>query len=165
MRCSGDTRDPTFALDEASDGGRRALTYAAGVSAASKPARSGELTATQPNLLQRVWGGLLMLVATVLVTLLEIFFLPYVIGTQHIPISLVLLVLGSPLLCAGARWALGHPLGALLPLPVWFVLSALGNYKTATGDLLITAGNWVASVYVLLGLVVWLGSIIFVARR
>jgi len=117
-----------------------------------------------PTLVQRVWGGVLVIGATAVVTLLEIFFVPFVIGTHHVPVSLVLLVASSPVLCALARWALGHPLGSLLPLPVWFVLSALGNYKTATGDLLIAAGNWVASTYVLLGLVVWLVSIVLALR-
>lgn len=106
-----------------------------------------------------------MVVATLLVSLAEVFLVPYTVGGHYVPVTLVLLVVASPLLCQAGRWALAHPLGAVLPLPFWFAVNVAGSHKTATGDLLLTAGNWVASTFFLGGLLVWLVSVVLVVRR
>lgn len=121
--------------------------------------------APPPSLGQRLWGCVLVVVATLLVSLAEVFLVPYTAGGHYVPVTLVLLVVASPLLCQAGRWALAHPLGAVLPLPFWFAVNVAGSHKTATGDLLLTAGNWVASTFFLGGLLVWLVSVVLVVRR
>lgn len=105
------------------------------------------------------------MLATLLLSLAEVFLVPFSAGGHYVPVALVILLVSSPVLVWAGRWAMAHPLGALLPLPFWFVVNVLGSDKTSTGDLLLTAGNWVASVFFLGGLVVWLVSIVLVVRR
>lgn len=121
--------------------------------------------ADPPSAAQRLWGGALVVLTTLLISLAEVFLVPFAVGGHYAPVALVLLVVAGPLLAWAGRWAMGHPLGAVLPLPFWFIVALLGSHKTATGDLLLTADNWVASAFFLGGLVVWLISVVLVVRQ
>jgi hypothetical protein len=71
--------------------------------------------------------------------------------STYLPLSLVLAVIMNPLLSWGAAVATGRRGAAILPAGAWCVVWFLSASRTTEGDLIITGGNWVGLVTLLVG--------------
>jgi hypothetical protein len=79
------------------------------------------------------------------------FLTPYRIGSVLVPVSLVLVAVGNTALVRFAFAVTGRLMLALVPGLVWLVVSFLGAERTDEGDLVLTADNWVAALYIVVG--------------
>ena len=121
-----------------------------------------------PALFSRVCGGSLVLAATVLVALVESFLVPLRVGTVRVPVSVALAVICHPLLSWLMRAATESRAATLGPFVVWLaVVLSLGRQR-AEADLVLTSGNWVATILVFGGSLIFavsLGLLLAAPRR
>lgn len=87
----------------------------------------------------------------VLVTVVSAFLTPYRIGSFLVPIALLLVVAGLTAVTRFAHAVTEHKGLSLLPGGLWLVLSLVLSGRTSEGDLVLISGNWVATVYLLIG--------------
>jgi hypothetical protein len=103
------------------------------------------------DLLLRLGGLFVAVVAAVASAVLEVFLVPLRIGTVLIGLSVVLAVLGNLTLVwfthvvTEWRWAVA------LPAVAWFAVFLPASGRTAEGDLLLTGNNWVGITTTLAG--------------
>jgi hypothetical protein len=123
--------------------------------AATGPGRSepgpGAEPARRNDLILRLLGLLVAVVAAVASGVLEVFLVPLRIGTVLVGVSVLLAVLGNLTLVwftyavTGRRWAVA------LPALAWFAVFLPASGQTAEGDLLLTGNNWVGITTTLAG--------------
>jgi hypothetical protein len=98
------------------------------------------------------WVGLLVACAgAVVVTVLSAFLTPFRIGGFLVPIALVVLVVGLAAVTRFAHVVTGRAGLSLIPGGLWLVLSLVFASRTNEGDLVLSATNWVATVYLFVG--------------
>lgn len=86
------------------------------------------------------WGIVAVLVSGWL-ALVEIFWLPLRIGGVPVPLSVVAAVAGNLLLTAAAHRLSGSRTVGVLPAFVWLAVAVAGMIRTAEGDLILTGGG------------------------
>ncbi len=117
-----------------------------------------------PALLARVAGGLLILAATLLVALVEAFYVPLRLGTVRLPVSAAIAVACHPALIWGMRAATMSNLAMCTPLALWLAVLLPLSLRRADGDLIITGDNWVATVLLFGGTLLFVGSLAMMLR-
>lgn len=111
-----------------------------------------------------VWAGLAVwTVVSVVLAVIEVFLLPLsTSGGRHLPVAVVLAVLGNLLLPRVFVRGLGLRFGWALPAVVWFGVILASASQTSDGDLLISGSDYAAGssgVFLVVGAVsVALGS-------
>jgi hypothetical protein len=103
---------------------------------------------------ERVAGGIVTVVMTVWLALVEIFWLPLRVGGVLVPLSVVAAVAANLLLPGLALRLSGSRLVAALPGPAWLVVVVAGMIRRPEGDLIITGGGATGAVnlaFLLLG--------------
>jgi hypothetical protein len=102
------------------------------------------------------WGLLAVLVSGWLV-LVEVFWLPWRVGGVPVPVSVPAAVVGNLALVSAAYRLSGSRLVGVLPAVVWLIVAVGGSIRRPEGDLLITGGDGVTQVislaFLLLGVV------------
>jgi hypothetical protein len=89
----------------------------------------------------RVGGGVLVLVLSVWIALVEVFWLPLRIGLVLVPISVVVAVVANLLLPRFALYLSGSRLVAGLTGVAWLVVVVAAMIRRPEGDLVITGGG------------------------
>ncbi len=98
-----------------------------------------------------VSGMIVAIWAAALLAVVGAFLTPARVGGWLAPISLPLVIVGTAGLTWFAfRWT-GRRGAALLPGLMWLVVSFAGADRTAEGDLVLAANNWVATAYLIVG--------------
>lgn len=124
------------------------------------PARSAASAGEAPRTgLERLAGGLLVIVATAEVAVLESFYVLLRVGTVRLPVSVGVAVVCHPLLTWLMRAATGSPLSMLAPFVVWLAVVLPLGLRRADGDLIVTGNNWVATALLYGGSLLFVGSI------
>jgi hypothetical protein len=103
------------------------------------------------ELLLRIAGTAVGVWGAVLLALLGAFLTPFRIGGVLVPVSLVLAIAGTWLLISFTFDVTRHRFLALVPGLVWLMISFAGANRTTEGDLVLSQGNWVATVYLFAG--------------
>ena len=112
-----------------------------------------------PTLLDRISGGVLVLAATALIAVLEAFYVALRLGSVRIPISVGIAVVCHPLLVWLMRAATGSTLAMLATFGVWLAVIVPLSFRRAEADLVITGDNWVSTVLMFGGSLLFVGSI------
>jgi hypothetical protein len=89
--------------------------------------------------------------AAVVIAIVGAFLTPFRIGGHVVPLSLFLVVGGNAAVVWFAYSVTGRRSLALLPGLVWVGVSLLAASRTTEGDLVLIQGNWVATVYLVVG--------------
>jgi hypothetical protein len=119
---------------------------------ARQPSQFGELAT-------RIGGTLVGMVGALFTALIEIFLTPLRVGTALVPVSLLLVVICNYLIAWFTFRTTTHIGLATLPGVVWLVVTFLAARKTTEGDLLLTGDNWVATVLLIGGLIVYAAAL------
>jgi hypothetical protein len=98
-----------------------------------------------------VFGAVVGVAGAVVAAVVEAFLTPLRWDTIRLPVSVLLAVLTNLLLLWFTYRATGHKLVALLPGLVWMVLMVLVSDRTAEGDIVLAANNWVVYTTILAG--------------
>jgi hypothetical protein len=72
-------------------------------------------------------------------------------SSVHVPVSLLLALVGNPLLAWFAYAATGRRVAGLLPAIAWSAVWFVAASRTREGDLVIVSSNWVGLVTLFLG--------------
>lgn len=107
----------------------------------------------------RLAAAALILLATVLIALVESFYVPLRVGTIRIPLSLGLAVVCHPVLIWLMRAGTGSILAMLATFGVWLAVILRLGLPRADGDLIITGNNWVSTALMFGGSLIFVGSI------
>lgn len=86
------------------------------------------------------WGIVAVLVSGWL-ALVEVFWLPLRIGGVLVPLSVVAAVVGNLMLTAAAHRLSGSRVVGVLPAFVWLVVAVAAMLRTSEGDLVLTGGG------------------------
>lgn len=95
-----------------------------------------------PTAIERLIGGALVALATLLVVLVECFLVGLRIGTVHLPVSIAIAVVLHPLLTMLMWQATRSKAAMLVPLAIWILVVWPLAAKRAEGDLIITGSSW-----------------------
>lgn len=101
-------------------------------------------TAAAIDLVLRVIGGVIAVVASALTALLELLFATLRVGGHLVGVSVLLAVAANLALGWFADRAVGRLWAVALPAAVWLVVMGVASVRTSEGDLLLAANNWVA---------------------
>lgn len=111
-----------------------------------RPALGGIL-----DLLLRVAGGVLAVIAAVLTATLELLFATARVGGYLIGASVLLAVLANVVLSWFAYQTVGRKWAVMLPAVTWFALMVLAAGGTSEGDILLAGNNWVGIAMIIAG--------------
>jgi hypothetical protein len=98
--------------------------------------------------------GIVAVLASGWLALVEVFWLPLRIGGVLVPLSVVVAVVGNLMLTTAAHRLSGSRVVALLPALVWLVVAVAGMMRTSEGDLVLTGGGALGTIslaFLLLG--------------
>ncbi len=90
------------------------------------------------GLARRLGWGLVFLILSAWLALVEVFWLPLRVGGVLVPLSVVVAVVGNLLLPAGALRFSGSRLVAVLPPVTWLVVAVAAMIRRPEGDLVLT---------------------------
>ncbi len=99
----------------------------------------------------RVIGGLIAVVAAVLSGVLELLLATARVGGYLIGISVLIAVLANVTLSWFAYRAVGRKWAVALPAVMWFALMVVAAGRTAEGDILLAGNNWVGLAMIVAG--------------
>jgi len=91
----------------------------------------------------RVLGAVVGIAGAVVTAVIEALYTPLRWDTVRLPVSVVFAVLTNLVLLWFTFRATGHKLVALLPGLVWMFLMIMVSDRTAEGDIVLAANNWV----------------------
>lgn len=111
------------------------------------------------GLTSRVLVGVLVVLASALAAVVECFLVPLRLGQTLVPISLVLVVGLTPFLCQLARVGIDSRYALVLPLGVWLGVVGFLAAPRPDGDVILPAGNWVATALLIGGVLMFVLSI------
>lgn len=103
------------------------------------------------DLLLRIAGGGLSMIAAVLTATLELFFATVRVGGHLIGVSVLLAVLANLVLSWFAYEAVGRRWAVALPAVPWFAMMVVASGKTSEGDILLAGDNWVGIAMIFAG--------------
>jgi hypothetical protein len=103
------------------------------------------------DLLLRVAGLVVAVLAAAVSALIEVFMVPLRVGGVLIGLSLVLAVVGNVTLVWFTYRVTGWPWAVALPALAWFAVFLPASDRTTEGDLLLTGDNWVGITTILCG--------------
>jgi hypothetical protein len=103
------------------------------------------------DLLLRVAGGVLAVIAAVLTATLELLFATARVGGYLIGASVLLAVLANVVLSWFAYQTVGRKWAVMLPAVTWFALMVLAAGGTSEGDILLAGNNWVGIAMIIAG--------------
>jgi hypothetical protein len=87
-----------------------------------------------------VWG-LVFVVLSAWLALVEVFWLPLRIGLVPVPVSVLAAVVGNLMLVGGAHRLSGSRVVAVLPAVVWLTVAMAASIRRPEGDLILTGGG------------------------
>ena len=87
-----------------------------------------------------VWG-LVFVVLSAWLALVEVFWLPLRIGLVPVPVSVLAAVVGNLMLVGGAHRLSGSRVVAVLPAVVWLTVAVAASIRRPEGDLILTGGG------------------------
>ncbi|MDP9241032.1 MAG: hypothetical protein M3O55_10425, partial [Actinomycetota bacterium] len=99
-------------------------------------------TDSAPTAIERLIGGALVALATLLVVLVECFLVGLRVGNVHVPVSIAIAAVLHPLLTVLMGAATRSKAAMLAPLVIWVLVVWPLAAKRAEGDLIITGNNW-----------------------
>jgi hypothetical protein len=103
------------------------------------------------DLLLRVAGGVLAVIAAVLTATLELIFATARVAGYLIGASVLLAILANVVLSWFAYQTVGRKWAVMLPAVTWFALMVLAAGGTSEGDILLAGNNWVGIVTIIAG--------------
>jgi Family of unknown function (DUF6113) len=115
--------------------------------------------------------GLVFLVLSAWLALVEVFWLPLRVGPVLVPVSVAAAVMGNLLLVSGAYRLSGSRVVAVLPALVWLTVAVAASIRRPEGDLILTGGGAAGVVnlaFLLLGVLaaaVAVGRVLAAPRR
>jgi Family of unknown function (DUF6113) len=115
--------------------------------------------------------GLVFLVLSAWLALVEVFWLPLRVGPVLVPVSVAAAVVGNLLLVSGAYRLSGSRVVAVLPALVWLTVAVAASIRRPEGDLILTGGGAAGVVnlaFLLLGVLaaaVAVGRVLAAPRR
>lgn len=92
---------------------------------------------------RRDWGLVALLAACGLLSgLIETLLVPLYVGSQLLPVSVVIAIVVNYLLCSSSARTIGRPIGAVITLVLWVLpVLILPEVQPAGGDVLILGGS------------------------
>jgi hypothetical protein len=115
--------------------------------------------------------GLVFLVLSAWLALVEVFWLPLRVGPVLVPVSVAAAVVGNLLLVSGAYRLSGSRVVAVLPALLWLTVAVAASIRRPEGDLILTGGGAAGVVnlaFLLLGVLaaaVAVGRVLAAPRR
>ncbi|MEV4757711.1 hypothetical protein AB0J86_21715 [Micromonospora sp. NPDC049559] len=103
------------------------------------------------DLLVRVAGGVVAVVAAVVTGVVELLCSTLRIGGVPTGVAVLLVVLGNAALSWFAYRAVGRRWAVLLPALPWFALMLVAAGRTSEGDVLLAGDNWVGVAMIAVG--------------
>jgi hypothetical protein len=104
------------------------------------------------DLLIRVAGWIISIVAVILTGVLELFFTPLRVHGVPIGVSILMALVANPAIAWFAVTTTGRRSALAPPWIIWTILMLFATgYRTAEGDYLVSGNDWVALVMILVG--------------
>ena len=103
------------------------------------------------DLLLRIAGGAVAVIAGVVTAALELIFATVRVGGHLIGASVLLALLANLLLGWFAYQTVGRRWAVALPAVPWFALMAVAAGRTSEGDILLAGDNWVGIAMIFVG--------------
>ncbi|MFC4146030.1 hypothetical protein ACFO0M_07165 [Micromonospora mangrovi] len=103
------------------------------------------------DLVLRLVGGVIAVVAGLLSAVLELLLATVRVGGQLIGVSVLVAVGAGIALSWFAHEVVGRRWSVVLPALPWFVLMAVASVRTTEGDLLLSGDNWVGLAMIVAG--------------
>ncbi|WP_091447316.1 hypothetical protein [Micromonospora yangpuensis] len=107
--------------------------------------------ARRADLALRVAGGTVAVVAAVLTAILELLLSAVRVGGHLIGVSVLVAIAANIALSWFAHDTVGRRWAVVLPATPWFVIMSVAAVRTAEGDLLLAAENWVGLAMIVAG--------------
>ncbi|RKR88482.1 hypothetical protein BDK92_2810 [Micromonospora pisi] len=103
------------------------------------------------DLLLRIAGGVLAVIAALVTGTLELLLATLRVGGQLIGVSVLVAIAANLVLGWFAYRTVGRRWAVALPAVPWFALMAVAAIKTSEGDVLLAGDNWVGVVMIFAG--------------